>query len=104
MAFELSFSPEFFFAEGEPYDGGPEPSERPISVWNAIESMRVLHPDQWEELAQEVFNVEGKFLTEETVLEKIQETNTCRDLTSPVEVYIDEEGYFSVEVYDSCEE
>jgi len=100
MAFELSFSPEFFFAEGEPYDGGTEPSERPISVWNALESMRVLHPDQWEKLAQEVFNEEGKFLIEETVLEKIQETNTCRNLNSPVEVYIDPKGYFTIKVYE----
>lgn len=100
MSFSLCFGPEFFFAEGEPYDGGPEASERPISVWHAIESMRQLDPEQWADMASEVFGVEPEVLTAETVLEKIQETNSCRDLSSPVEVYIDEDGWFSVEVYD----
>ena len=44
MSFELCFSPEFFFNEGEPYDGGPEPCERPTSVWHAILSMP---EDEW---------------------------------------------------------
>jgi hypothetical protein len=100
MSYSLSFSPEFFFAEGEPYDGGPEVSEAPISVWNAIESMRQLTPEDWADMARELFGVEPEYLTPEAVLEKIQETNTCRNLESPVEVYIDSEGNYSVEVYD----
>ena len=103
MSYELSFSPEFFFAEGEPYDGGPElPTDRPISVWSAIESMRLKDPRTWDELAREVFGIErgGEFLTAESVLEKIQETNACANLDSPVRVYIDEECCYWVEVYD----
>jgi hypothetical protein len=100
-AFELSFSPEFFFAEGEPYDGGPDvPTRRPISVWSAIESLRLGDPERWATMAQEVFGVDPQYLTPETVLEKVQETNTCGTLSSPVDVYIDPEGYFTVRVYD----
>lgn len=101
-SYELSFSPEFFFAEGEPYDGGPElPARRPISVWSAVETMRLTDPDRWAELAKEVFGLDNpSYLTPESVLEKIQETNTCGTLSSPVDVYIDPEGYFTVDVYD----
>lgn len=101
MAMDLNFSPEFFFAEGEPYDGGPEPSDKPISVWNAIESMKLLEPEKWARLAKEVFNENPEYLTLETVLDKVRETNTCRDCSSPVVVYIDEGGYFDLTVYDS---
>lgn len=101
-SYELSFSPEFFFAEGEPYDGGPElPARRPISVWSAVETMRLSDPARWAELAKEVFSLDNpSYLTPESVLEKIQETNTCGTLSSPVDVYIDPEGYFTVDVYD----
>jgi hypothetical protein len=36
-----------------------------------------------------------------TVMDKIRETNTCGSLSSPVDVWIDEEGYFTVDVYDA---
>ncbi len=101
MSYSLSFSPEFFFNEGEPYDGGPEPSQRPTSVWHAVESMRVLEPERWRDLAQDVFGTEPEFLTAETVLERIEATNSCRDLSSPVEVYIDADGWHSVRVYEA---
>ncbi len=100
MAYELSFSPEFFFAEGEPYDGGPEPSDKPISVWHAIESMRLLQSERYRNLARDVFSTEPEWLTPETVLDRVRETNTCRNLNSPVEVYIDVEGYYTLLVYD----
>lgn len=99
MAYSLSFSPEFFLQEGEPYDGGPEPSERPTSVWHAIESMRLLDPKRWAELASEHFKVPAEYLTQETVLEAVQATDTCSNLGTPVEVWIDPEGYYRLEIY-----
>lgn len=101
MSYELSVSPEFFFAEGEPYDGGPElPTDRPISVWSAIESMRLKDPRAWDELARDVFGIAGELLPAESVLDKIEETKTVANLDSPVRVYIDEECCYWVEVYD----
>lgn len=104
-SYELSFSPEFFFAEGEPYDGGPDlPALRPISVWSAIETMRMTDPNEWALLAKDVFGLNNpNHLTPEAVLEKVQETNTCSNLSSPVRVWIDPEGYFQVRVYDGSE-
>lgn len=101
-SYELSFSPEFFFAEGEPYDGGPDlPAKKPISVWSAIETMRLADPDRWADLAKEVFDLDRPdYLTPEAVMDKVQETNTCGDLSSPVDVYIDPDGYFTLDVYD----
>ena len=101
MAFELSFSPEFFLNEGEPYDCDTEPSDRPTSVWQAIIS---IPEERYAEMARKVFGLDDhpEFLGPEAVLEKIQETNTCTDLRSPVEVWIDPEGYFTVKVYDSA--
>jgi hypothetical protein len=99
-SYELSFSPEFFFSEGEPYDHLSD-TKRPVSVWAAIEGMRLHDPEQWANLAKEVFGLDNpEYLTSETVMDKIQETNTCGTLSSPVDVYIDPEGYFTVDVYD----
>ena len=97
MAFELSFSPEFFIG---PYDleGVDFNKERPVSVYQAIQAMS---DEDFVSLAEDVFDCSPDFVDVDTVLNKIQETNTCRDIRSPVEVYIDEGGYHSVFVYDA---
>lgn len=104
MAYSLSFSPAFFLAEGEPYDRSNlalNKCGKPISVWSALEQKRQSDPDWWDDLAREVFGCEGKFLDLETVLEKIEGTDTCGDLSSPVDVWIDPDGDFVIEVYDA---
>ncbi len=102
MSYSLSFSPEFFLAEGEPYDRSDlalNEHGNTISVWSAISKLKE-NSEEWAELAKDVFDCKPEFLTEETVLEKIQETDTCMNLSVPVMVYIDSEGNFSVEVWD----
>lgn len=99
MSYELSFSPGFFLAEGEPYDAAVGDG-CPCTVWQAIVQMKRDEPDEWDEMAQAVFGVEGAHLDEESVLLKIQETNMCTDLASPVDVWIDEEGDYTVTVYE----
>ena len=105
MAFELSFSPEFFLAEGEPYDRldlAVNVEGEPVSVYSAI---CALSEKERAEIAREVFGCDDwEAISAEAILDKIRETNTCRDLTSPVEVYIDEQGNHSVFVYDGPEE
>lgn len=98
MSYQLMglFTPEFFFNEGEPYDIS-DTSDRPTSVWQAIISM---NEEEWNDLAKEVFHVDPRFLTPEAVLEKIEETDSVTDLRSPVEVWIDKEGWHTVKVYD----
>lgn len=100
MAFDLSFSPEFFIGPHD-FDGVELDRERPTSVYQAVQAMS---DEDFAEMTREVFNCAPDFVDAEMVMEKIQETNACRDLRSPVEVYIDEEGYHSVLVYDAREE
>jgi hypothetical protein len=98
MSYELSFSPEFFLAEGEPYDGGHDHGDRPTSVWGAIECA-MKDTDTLQELA-DLLGCKPEHVTAETVLDKVRETNTCSNLGSPVRVWVDPEGYIQLEVYD----
>lgn len=92
MSYSLSFSPEFYSTEDD------FSAERPFTVEQAINAMP---EDRWAELAREVFGCEPEFLTAETVMDKIRETDTCGTLSSPVDVWIDPEGYFTVDVYEA---
>lgn len=104
MAFELSFSPEFFLAEGEPYDRpdvAVNADGKPISVYSAIV---MLSPEEREAIARDVFDCEDwEAVSAEAILEKIRETNSCADLISPVEVHIDANGWHSVQVWEGPE-
>jgi hypothetical protein len=101
MTYSLGFAPDFFLAEGEPYDRSDRavnPKGQPYSVWSAIHMMP---DDRWAEMAKEVFGLDDPdFLEPETVLDKIRETDTCSNLTVPVTVWIDEEGYYTIDVYE----
>ena len=102
MSYSLSFSEPFFADETSPYD--MEPSHRPTTVYQAIIS---LPKAEQVAIAREVMKsphpvpyVQSEsFATD--VLDKIRETDTCASLGSPVEVYIDPEGWYSVLVYDA---
>lgn len=99
MAYELSFSPEFFIGPHD-LDGSIDFDnlEEPTSVYQALMAMP---EDKFAEMAREVFGVEPDLVDIDVVMQKIRETNTCGDLRSPVDVWIDDEGYFTVDVYDS---
>jgi hypothetical protein len=92
MAFDLGFSPEFFMSPYDDHMGWR--GQKPTTVYQALMSMPAL---QWRRMAREVFNEEDVDVY--TVLEKIRETNTCNQLHAPISVYIDEDGYHTVDVY-----
>ena len=92
MAFGLSFAEEFFYGEDWEHK-----SDRPTSVAQALYSMP---EDRWNEMCREVFDCDPEYVDVDTVMEKVWETDTCTDLTPPVEVWIDSEGYYRVEVYE----
>ncbi|MEX1096291.1 MAG: hypothetical protein WED34_09595 [Planctomycetales bacterium] len=97
MPFSLSFSEEFFV------DGDIDavaPSDRPSSVMQAILSMS---DETWNRIARDVFHVDPDHLDPLVVLERVRETNTCSNLDSPVSVWIDEEGWYDLRVYDSSD-
>ena len=92
MSYSLSFSPEFYDSEDE-YS-----KDRPFTVRQAIMAMP---DDRFAEMARKVFGCEPDFVDADTVMQKITETDTCGTLSSPVDVYIDPEGYFTVDVYET---
>ena len=71
-------------------------SDRPKNLADAIASMP---KEAWDKMAQEVFGVSGDVLQVDDVYRKAIETNTVSNLDSPVSVWIDPEGAYTVEVY-----
>ncbi len=101
MAYALSFAPEFFWGDGSVAPRDLPRSDQPTSVYQAILS---LPDDQWAALGRDVFDCNPEDLDPETVLCKVQETNTCRNLDSPVEVYIDLDGFYTLVVHELATE
>ena len=102
MSFGLSFSTDFFKREGDddltPDDIEAHIGKSPTSVYQAL--LLKTH-DEWDEIARKVFGLNsGDDLCVSTVIKKVVETDTCLDLSSPVTVYIDDEGDYSVDVYE----
>jgi len=95
MAFSLSFSPEFF--DGIDTPELIECSGCPLSVLQAIES---LSREQRAAIARDVFGVDAADLSDDLIQQQVLKTDTCTNLTSPVEVWIDREGFHTVLVHD----
>lgn len=94
MPYSLSFSPDFIL------DNDPDEltaSDRPTSVYQAILSME---EETWRQLARDVFGTEPAHLLPETILDRVVETDTCLNLDSPVEVWIDRNGTYQLLVYE----
>ena len=100
VTYALSFGPDFFRPEDRGEASRHLPSNRPTSVEQAVLQ---LSNETWRRLARDIFHCETEFLSIEAVLEKIDETNTCLNLDSPVEVAIDADGDFTILVYDRDE-
>jgi hypothetical protein len=101
MAYSHSFAPSFY---GDPYEAAP--SKRPTTVCDALAS---LSNTKWRAMVRDVFNITDKprggvdpadVVGIEDVLAKIIETDTVSNLTVPVSVWIDAEGFHTIDVYD----
>lgn len=101
MAYGLSFGPDFFWNGTHDNVLTRGPTKRPTSVEQAVSQ---LSDKTWSRLARDIFHCKPEFLTIEAILEKIEETNTCLNLDTPVEVCIDRDGEFTVLVYDYDED
>jgi len=102
MPYELCFGPEFFFAEGEPYDRSDlalNKEGKPVSLYSAI--VLALEDENFRVRASETFDVRTYHLTATFLLEKAQEVDTCGTLSNPVDVWLDPQGWLRVEVYDN---
>lgn len=90
------FAPEFFFPSTQ--EAVSCDSSCPTTLLEAIEQLALKEPGDWEYLAGEL-GVACEFLTPELVLEHAMRLDSCRSLTTPVEVYLDERGWCSVLVH-----
>ncbi len=97
VAYPLTFGTDFFWNENADSTKPRTHERRPSSVEQALTQ---LSNETWTRLARDVFDCEPEYLNIELVLQKIEETNTCLNLDSPVEVLIDPDGEFTVLVYD----
>jgi hypothetical protein len=98
MSAPLSFSPAFFMPSES---STPTPGARPSTVLEALEHKRDADPAWWQDLATTEFGCAARFLDVEHVLSRAVEVNACTSLFAlPIEVHLDLEGGFVVEVYD----
>lgn len=119
MAYSLSFSPEFFYAVGEPYDRNDhavDKNGRPISLWSAIcmaleddkERARIEDWLEWDwhtpATYKKWFKVGDKIpITPEIVMDACIAEDTCGDLSVPVDVWLVKDGWYTFEVWDGPE-
>ncbi len=93
MSYAHSFTARFY---GDPYD--TTPSDRPTTVADALASVT---DDEWELISRDVFGCDGEFVGLDSVLERILETDTVSSFQPPVEVWIDDDGDYTVLVHDT---
>ena len=100
MAYELSFTPEFFHGDGVDSGGARNPdaavSDPPACV---VDALAAIPAEEWAEMCADVFGCHPDFVDIGDVLVKIEDTNTCSNLDTPVSVWIDEAGFYTVDVY-----
>lgn len=106
MAYGLSFAPEFFLAEGEPYDRGDlatNDAGRPTSLYSAI-LMALADSDRRPALLEILGVKEQHAPMDDTLalelLDRAQQVNTCGSLgPGAVDVWLDSDGWVTVEVW-----
>ncbi len=86
VAYALSFGRDFFWNAEYDAMSSHVATKRPTSIEEAVSQ---LSDETWDRIAREVFDCEPEYLNIETVLAKIEETNTCLNLDPPVKVCID---------------
>lgn len=97
MSYAHSFAPDFY---GDPYNPTPDGQVNADHPTTVCEAIMAIPKDEWVKCCREVFDCEPDYVDLDTVLTKIHETNTVSNLDSPVTVWIDEDGWWTVDVYD----
>jgi hypothetical protein len=103
MAMCLSFAEQFFSGDGsvDLYEMGQ--SDRPTSVIQAILSLPLGDRIQ---IARDLLKARDPLAYAKSesfpfdVLERVRQTDTCDGCESPVTVWIDDEGLYTIDVYE----
>ena len=106
-AFSHSFSPEFY---GDVYTW-TSPGRQPTNVADALMNFWETDKEGFSAMVKELFPGYAKYVDEylpeslvADIMDKIRETDTVGTLTPPVDVWIDPEGYYRIDVYDEPRE
>jgi len=106
MAYDLSFSNGFFTPSEDFEDIRIVRQEDPRTVLTALMKWEIENPVDFREMILTVlgYDIEPGEPVSQTVywelLDHIREVNTCSNLNVPVEVWIDKDGDYAVNVYD----
>lgn len=99
MSYSHSFSPEIYYAAGEPYDRNTlalDAKGRPVSLYSAI---RLMSQAEWK-TACRANKLNWKIARPEDLVEAAQRIDSVTDLGSPVEFHLSEDGWCTVRVWD----
>lgn len=99
MAYDCGFSEEFWTGEEYSLDGPyPETSETPESVLQALLS---LSTEDLEFIRTELkIDVDTPYdATVAEIMGRARDVDTCTDLQSPVEVWLDPQGWLTIHVH-----
>jgi hypothetical protein len=94
MPFSLSFSDKFW------YDCSLEKVD-PCKPRNVFDALEVMEDSDWDEMCAYIYpRAPAEMIDIESIMDVIRETNTCTNLDSPVEVWVDQGGDFRIKVWD----
>jgi hypothetical protein len=94
MTFSLSFSDDF-------WDNCSLEKVDPCKPRTVFDALEVMEDSDWDEMCACIFpGAPAEIIDIEIVMGVIRETNTCTNLDSPVEVWVDQEGDFRIKVWD----
>ena len=91
MAYGHSFGPEFYYPSGRE----PRKTRRPTTVAEALASMS---EKEWQAACKEV-GLNPEYAGIDDMMTIVKETDLVTNLDSPVSVWIDPDGWHTVEVY-----
>ena len=107
MAYSLSFSDDFY-CDGDPNE--MEASDKPTCLYQAILQFVQEKPREYCKLVKKAklvnrgveskFILSGEMIAWDFLAYVRHEVNTCSNLSSPVEVWLDEQGYNTVKIYE----
>lgn len=96
MTYALSFSNDFLVGDGSAL----QPSSHPTSVLQAILSLSDVERSR---IARDVFRVPPNRLSAEMILDRVIATNSCENLDSPVCIWIDPAGIYTLLISDETQ-
>lgn len=88
-----------WYKNGEPNN---RVEKNPTSIWAAVHNIRKNNPLLWLSICEKFFGfIDTYELKESDIMSLISDTNVCTNLDSPVTIWIDPDGEFSIKLYES---